>query len=342
MLNKKNITGIILHALFWILIITLAIIFREPRLGGVLLRYQIAFTTLGIGIVTFYLHFHLSKKLLYDRFSIKWLLINLISITVITICYYLLVGMFIEAKDNQYPEHYSLPIVLFFSIAGMMFQGFHFSLTQRKKEQNLEKEKLDLEVNLIRSQLNPHFLFNVLNNIDSFIKNDPIKASDSIIRLSDLLRYLLYETSEHRVLVENEVNFLKIYFDLQKQRIRENAICTLALNGNSKGNIRGSALFLPFLENAFIHSSLNEPETYLNFQIKLFDNKIVFFVINSKTSARTPILKEQPGLGLELSKKRLELLYGNLYTLDILDKETFFSVELTLPIETDENKMYNY
>lgn len=223
----------------------------------------------------------------------------------------------------------SVIMVSGFSLSGLLFGGFRFLFTQRQIQQQLAKEKVALELQFIRSQLNPHFLFNVLNNIDHFVRKDPVKASESIIKLSSLLRYLLYETAQPTVPLEKEVTFLDEYIALQKQRLQETNTCTFRQSIKTPGLRVVPALFLPFLENAFSHCPLNQPGNFVYFDLVGTADTITFVSRNSRQITQ---VAERDGLGLALARKRLALLYPNTHELHILETDHHFSVELILSL----------
>lgn len=329
---KTKIAIILVHLLLWsAVLLMLAISIREPGLMPHK-KFVFALVTLGTGLFSFYLQFYLSKRYIYKGFSSRWFLLSVLSLAIISILYYLALEMNFTNKANfsiEYPFYYSLPVVLFFSISGIMFQGFHYTFIQRQKEQQLQAEKQNLELNLIRSQLNPHFLFNVLNNVDSYVRKDPQKASDSIIQLSSLLRYLLYDTAHSLVPLESEIKFIEDYIELQRQRLQHPEQCTFRKEIADCGKMIAPALFLPYIENAFVHCPVNDRGTLLNFGIKSKRETTVFTVQNTRTSTFSST-KEKGGLGMELAKKRLDVLYPNMYTLQILPTEALFTVELII------------
>jgi sensor histidine kinase YesM len=333
---KIKIAILLFHLLLWWLVVQmLAIVLREP---GIDRGERIIFfvVTLVTGVLTFYLQFYLSKRYIYNGFSLKWLFCSVLLLVAVSILYYFaLESNFINkgttGTDNsiEYPKFYALPVVLSFSIAGIMYQGFHYTFLQKRKEQELKTDKLNLELNLIRSQLNPHFLFNVLNNVDSYVRNDPRKASESIVQLSSLLRYLLYETAHALVPIESEIKFIEDYIDLQRQRLQHPEYCNFRKEISDSSKMIAPALFLPYIENAFIHCPLNERGALLNFGIRSQSDKTVFTAQNTRVDSLTPI-KVNGGLGMELAKKRLDVLYPNRYSLHIVPAETVYIVELVI------------
>jgi LytS/YehU family sensor histidine kinase len=211
-----------------------------------------------------------------------------------------------------------------------MFQGFHYTFIQRQKEQQLRTDKLNVELNLIRSQLNPHFLFNVLNNVDAYVHTDPHKASDSIIKLSSLLRYLLYETAQTLVPVESEIKFLEDYINLQRQRLQHPEKCMLKKEVTGTSKLIAPALFLPYIENAFVHCPVQDEHAFLMFSITSKPDKTVFTAQNTTMNTRLTFKETNKGLGQDLAKKRLDVLYPNRYTLNIVPAETVYIVELVI------------
>lgn len=329
---KIKIAIIFVHLLLWsAVLLMLAITKREP---GIELGKKNIFVvvTLVTGFLSFYLQFYFSKRYIYNGFSFKWFLFSVLSLIGFTLLYYFALESNFTNKGSyslEYPFYYSLPVVLFFSISGIMFQGFHYTFIQKRQELQLKAEKQNLELNLIRSQLNPHFLFNVLNNVDSYIRKDPQKASDSIIQLSSLLRYLLYETTHGLVSIKSEIEFIEDYIDLQRQRLQHPEHCIFRKEISDTSKMIAPALFLPYIENAFIHCPVNERGALLNFALRSQSDKTIFTAQNTRTDTFAS-MKEKGGLGMELAKKRLDILYPNRYSLHIVPAETLYIVEVII------------
>jgi LytS/YehU family sensor histidine kinase len=310
----------------------LAITKREP---GIEIGKKNIFVvvTLVTGFLSFYLQFYFSKRYIYNGYSFGWFLLSVISLIIFTLIYYFSLESVFTDKGSyslEYPFYYSLPVVLFFSISGIMFQGFHYTFIQRQKEQQLRTDKLNVELNLIRSQLNPHFLFNVLNNVDAYVHTDPYKASDSIIKLSSLLRYLLYETAHTLVPVESEIKFIEDYINLQRQRLQHPEKCLLKKEVADGTKLIAPALFLPYIENAFVHCPVQDEHAFLMFSIISKPGKTVFTAQNTIMNTRPAFKETNKGLGQDLAKKRLDVLYPNQYNLNIVPAETVYIVELVI------------
>ena len=181
----------------------------------------------------------------------------------------------------------------------------------------LEDKNKTSELALLRSQLNPHFLFNTLNNIDSLIITNPEKASDAIIKLSDIMRFMLYDTTTDEVPLTKEVNYLKSYISLQGMRLKEPDFVKITIEGNCQGRTIAPMLFIPFVENAFKHGLKNIPSPGIEVNLTCLIDSINFEVINYIDESREMNKDDTSGIGLINTKRRLELLYPERHELDI-------------------------
>jgi two-component system, LytTR family, sensor kinase len=193
-----------------------------------------------------------------------------------------------------------------------------------------EKEKLNTEIKFLKSQINPHFLFNTLNNIYTLtvIKSD--KASESLLSLSQLLRYMLYDSNEVKVALKKEIEYLQNYIDLALLKDSRGLNINLEVRNNHPNLLVAPLLFIPFVENALKHSKIEDlKEGMINIHLKTFENTIEFFVENS--IPKNVINKDKVGgIGLKNVKQRLQLLYPNKHKLEIESNETLYKVYLKL------------
>lgn len=196
-----------------------------------------------------------------------------------------------------------------------------------EKTRELENRNLQQKIQMIKSKLNPHLFFNTLNNIDTLIKTDPDKASATLVRLSDLLRYVVYHTDSENIPISTEVENLERYIELEKIRLQKPENVSFSANVFSETKIP-PMIFFPFVENGFKHSNLNLPDQSL--QIDLFQdkNKIIFKCVN--TIAEKQAMNKSGGVGLELATKRLEMLFSQNHKLDINRNNNQFSVLLEI------------
>lgn len=194
---------------------------------------------------------------------------------------------------------------------------------------------LTMELNELRSQINPHFLFNMLNGIKALVRSNPEKATVVIMKLSEFLRYQLYENNEETTLLRSEIKFLSNFLNLEMLR-RDN----LSININIKieplqlNNISlPPSLFTVFVENAVKHSvNIRGLESCIKIELEVNGEMLCFSCINSKDPEYMLPDKKNSGLGLSNIKRRLQLLYGSHYNLEINSTETDYSIKLTTPI----------
>jgi sensor histidine kinase YesM len=208
-------------------------------------------------------------------------------------------------------------------------------ITDTKRLTELNNLTLQMELNELRNQINPHFLFNMLNNVKALTRTDPEKASAVIVKLSEFLRYQLYENGEEKTLLISEIDFLSNFLNLEKIR-RENFSFTINAeteNRTIKSTFIPPNLFTTFVENAVKHSlDISSKMCYVKIDISV-ENKILYFTCtNSMNPSLTVSNANYSGLGLANIKRRLELLYGNTLSLEITSGEKEYTVNLKIPV----------
>jgi hypothetical protein len=194
----------------------------------------------------------------------------------------------------------------------------------------LEKENVAAQLTLLRNQVSPHFFMNTLNNIHALVDSDTGEAKEAIIKLSKMMRYLLYETETEKVTLKKEVEFLQSYIDLMKLRYSGKVTITLNLPAVVPDTMIPPFLFTAFIENAFKHGITYRNDSFVTMDLIPGKDRLAFIIRNSK--AEQPGPEEFSGIGLENTRKRLALLYGDRYHLDIIDAGHLFTVTLSVPI----------
>ena len=204
-------------------------------------------------------------------------------------------------------------------------------MAEQKEKNLLEKEKLSNELKFIKSQLSPHFLFNTLNNIDSLIYNDPKKASGAVVKLSELLRYVLYETSQEYVKLKDELEFISNLLDLQRLRIDNSTDIVFDIFGDVKQKKIAPMLLIPLIENMFKHGSQIGESPLFEITVNMRENVFHFFCKNNLRNDRN--IDNLSGLGLKSVRKQLELLYIGKHSFEITKTEREFIIDLTIELE---------
>lgn len=225
--------------------------------------------------------------------------------------------------------------VLFIISMSSIYSLLIYLQTQNKEYTDLKEEKLVSELQFLRSQISPHFIFNVLNGLVYLIRTDAKSAENMTIKLSKLIRYMLYESDNHQVPLTKEIDYLRNYIELQEVRFGEDVAISFEVNGHFSHESIEPMLLIPFVENAFKHGVglLNDPIIRVELQSEA--DQIVFRVTNKIAPETAEHKDQQSGIGLKNVKRRLELLYPNAHTLEVTQDNQYFYVTLHL---TSKNK----
>jgi sensor histidine kinase YesM len=203
------------------------------------------------------------------------------------------------------------------------------AVSSQNKLLQLQKDNLILELNALKSQINPHFLFNTLNNIYSLSLRKSDKAPEMILKLSDMMRYVLYECNSGAVPIEKEIQFIKNYMDLERLRHGAEVKIQFTLNGNPGQNKIEPLLLIPIVENSFKHGINNQLEKgFIEIQMEVKDKKLSLQAYNSVQNGKRAEIKH--GIGIDNVRKRLELLYPENHRLQISPNEKTWKVNLEL------------
>ena len=225
-------------------------------------------------------------------------------------------------------------IVIMMLGSNLGVKSYFQSEEEKKYLAKLKEQSLKQELDYLRYQVNPHFFMNTLNNIHALVDIDPEQAKDSIVDMSRMMRYLLYDSDKAYVPLNQAVAFLKKHLNLMKLRYTDMVTVNLNVPKTCSENIViAPLLFLPFVENAFKHGvAIDKPST-IDIDIECKDDRLLFHCHNTKSGVK----HEYGGVGLSNVSKRLELLYGNDYSLNINDGEKEYDVLLDLPAKTPED-----
>lgn len=236
-----------------------------------------------------------------------------------------------EVRLDQKNENISLLTLSFVIIilisASSSIKFFQKWIVDKQKIHELETSKISTELEQLKNQINPHFLFNMLNNANVLTKKDPEKASQVLMKLSDLLRYQLYDSAREKVFLTSDIHFLEDFLNLEKVR-RENFDFLISKEGDLNGVQIPPLLFISFVENAIKHNNDSANSSYVNLFFEVRNNELFFKCINSKPVVKA--VNNTGGLGLANIKRRLELLFPHSYDLRIDDYPETYCVTLSI------------
>ena len=204
----------------------------------------------------------------------------------------------------------------------------------RKREELLEKEKIETELKFLKSQFNPHFLFNTINSIFVLIHKNPDQASESLASFSDLLRYQLYECNTAKIPLERELNYVQNFIELGSLRLDNSVKFDFNIDTPASSNLAiAPFVLMPFIENAFKHvSQTHTQDNWLRIELTIENNELQLTVANSiaESHRKTEDIDKNGGIGLANVQRRLDLLYPKQHSLDISKSDQEFHLRLTL------------
>ena len=214
-------------------------------------------------------------------------------------------------------------------IVAMVIKGFITWVDEIKLKEELRWKNHETEMALVKAQLDPHFLFNTLNNIDVLLLEDATKASNYLNKLSDILRFMLYETKTDTILLEKEIEYIEKYIELQKIRTSNTNYINFQITGTPGDKTIAPMVFIQFIENAFKHSTNKKIDHAI--QVQLFiEKEVIRFVCKNKFDPKRKLKQESNGLGNDLIQKRLNLIYPDKHTLELSNHCNLYTVNLII------------
>ena len=291
-------------------------------------------------LITWANHYFLFPKLFKRKNGLLLLSVFILS-TLIGAYSNLLTVNWFNPSNQLFPSNFfQLIIPHFFMhiVFSALFITEQYFISERQKSQLLN-EKINAELSLLKYQVNPHFLFNTLNNIySSALSEDSPMTAESILKLSGLMRYMLYESEEEKVLITEEIAYLEDFVNLNRLRISEEyklEISFLVQGENYEENRIAPMILIPFIENAFKHGISLQIDSFIDIKLYIASNILNLIVSNTiKPSGNMiHIDKKNSGVGLENVEKRLQLIYPDKYKLDVIEREKTYSVNLEIQLK---------
>lgn len=332
--NSKYTTAF-LHVVIWGLLLSLPHFFFDTR--GTLpgsLPSQFYFTTNLYHIGLFYFN----AFFLYPSFFNKkrWWAFLLSIAAILFLSYYLKLFIIREWYSRVIFDESVYRILFFPPIPFLVISTIYRVIVNKsqrdKKQKEIETEQLAMKLKFLRSQISPHFIFNVLTNLVSLARKGSEQLEPQLIKLSELMRYILYESDEKKVALSRELDYLKSYIDLQEMRFGENVTVDLDINitdAELRRNIE-PMLLIPFVENAFKHGmGIDQPLIEIRLES---DEGVLKFEVRNKFNREEETKDISSGIGLENVRSRLALLYPGGHSLDIKIENNLFTVYLTLKL----------
>jgi sensor histidine kinase YesM len=335
--NKKALI-VMLHISCWLLLFVLPILLRPENPSAKpsghnaqAFGYFIALKYLMYIALFYFNAYFLVPNLFYKRKFWAYIGTLLILFTVLffmdsALFYAIMGGKPFNIKNflsfNLFP-------VLFVLTASTAFRMVSDRVKEDRLKAEKETENLKTELSLLRSQVSPHFMFNIMNNMVALARKKSDILEPSLIKLSALLRYMLYETDE-KVPLQKEIEYLQSYIDLQRQRFGNNVLIKTSMQPEDQAYEIEPMLLIPFVENAFKHGTGMIENAEIDINLQTEKHILSFSVRNKFCDTATEVKDKSSGIGLVNVQRRLDLLYGNKYSLLITKQDNWFIVSLQL------------
>ncbi len=264
----------------------------------------------------------------------------LLSVLALILAFVVLEGLLKSWRICDYAEHMAMHtsksffFIIFITAVGTGYGLVTHLVGEEKVRQDQQREHLQSELSFLRSQISPHFIFNILNSIVYLIRTKSEKAEPVTLHLSDLMRYMLYETEDAQIPLEKELDYLQNYVELQRVRFEEDVDIQLRIDGQAGSQIIEPMLMIPFVENAFKHGVGLLERPVIDIQVQ-FDARELHFTVRNRIAPETSADKDSSsGIGLRNVRRRLELLHPGAHQLDIQQVDGWFTVHLQLQFQT--------
>lgn len=330
------------HIFFWLILFCGWFYFRYEDFTSVNKSLLVTFIkVVDLAMMVYFTNYFLIPRLLYKK---RYLLFAISFFAIITASSLFKIyvlgniiqpGHFVMFDGNFKSRVYNnvIPHFLLVSTGAAFKLLLDYAKAQRRIGE-MAKEKAETELLFLKSQMNPHFLFNALNSVYFLIDKKNEQAREALHKFSEMLRYQLYEVNDETVPIEKEVNYLKDYIEVQRIR-KENTIIDFTMKEDLHGFQIQPLLLIPFVENAFKHLSHfnNGKQNAINMNLHKQDDEMIFLIKNTTEGKQNSVIKEDGGIGLANVKRRLELLYPGKHQLLINDADGYFDVQLKLKID---------
>ena len=281
-------------------------------------------------IIPVYLHSYIYKRFFERRRYLPYFLL----LFAILIGAHLSGETLIRLIEKETDTHAAgAATALFAIIFTTSLKYYRKGVKQQYRLQEVESKQLQTELALLKSQVNPHFFFNTLNNLYALSLDKSERVPKVILKISDLMRYMMESSKNKGVVLTQEINFLQNYLELERLRLNTDSEIIFDVAGNMDGKIIAPMLLIPFIENSFKHGvSASIKNSYVHIQLKLEGDDLFFSVENNRRDSYNVNEQSTSKSGLKNVTRRLELLYPDKHTLDIIKNDKYYKVNLKITL----------
>jgi sensor histidine kinase YesM len=333
------------HSVIWLgLFIFLAMIGRPSE--NIILFLCTELLQIGCFMIIVYINIYylvpkfLAKNKYFIYFTYLISLTILVTLLRVTIQYWILSGQPRLQYELIYKDQFFIFLLhLFIGIAATAFLLSTSWVQSEREKKEIKSQQIESELKFLKSQINPHFLFNILNSLYALTLKKSDEAPELVIKLSEMMRYMLYDCNEKEVELEKEIRYVQNYFDLERIRIGNKVNIQLSVEGDPEDKLISPLIFVNFIENSFKHGSKpgQDKNAFIDLKISITDLMIHFLLINSKSPVSASDNKSKfvrGGIGIKNVRERLQLLYPGTHTLNIINDNITYTVDLIINLSS--------
>lgn len=333
--TKKYLLVFGVHATLWLFLLVLPVLTITPFIvsgyGELAQNFYPMFVYSSIVLL---LIFYTNYFILFPKFYLNkkrffyFILVILFILVIIFLTRISLVRFHIFHQGYSKPKSIFIAFAIFRIILAFFLSG---ALVIYERWQKSEKERLISEVNFLKAQINPHFLFNTLNGIYTLVLKKSDKAANSVSQLSSIMQYVATESNNVKVPLEKEIEYITNYIELQKLRLTNSTQVNYSVIGQTSSLLIEPLLLINFIENAFKYGISTEKESLIKIALNISNNELILFIQNQKHANQ--LKTNNSGIGLENTISRLNNTYAGKYSLDIIDDDSNYTVNLSLQLK---------
>ncbi|HEX6181914.1 MAG TPA: sensor histidine kinase [Chitinophagaceae bacterium] len=334
---------VLLHVLFWLVVLVYFTFgYGKPGEYGIEALRSLGFLPHHIIMVYVFFYFLIPKYLLKKKFlpfAIGGILVTLFGIGFSYIINFKILPVLGFGDKLMTVWNPGLAVLGQFTLVGsaVSIKLLKYWYQQKQETMEMQQQKLSAELQLLKSQVHPHFLFNTLNNLYSFTLHQSHKAPEIVLKLSQLLRFMIYESKAPLIPLSSEIGILQDYIELEKLRYGNGLDISLSFTGDIQRKVIPPLLLLPLIENSFKHGTSNQLEqSWISLDLHVDKNVMNLKLVNSRDNENTSGNEEHKGVGLQNVQRRLELLYPGKHNFQVKQEDEIFIVQLQLELEEEQ------
>lgn len=328
------------HVFIWIAFTAFLVLIdtREYGIGHVVLKHVV--NVLFYALIVYFNLYFLIPYYLTQRTFLRYVLFLALSVVIVTpikaiVFYFLFTDSPAYREYVTFHSQYIFMLMFLVAAGSTVTKIINDWMRHQRDRKELETQNMQSELKFLRSQINPHFLFNTLNSLYALTLKKSDKAPEIVIKLSEIMRYMLYECNERLVPLYKEVQYIRNYVDLEKLRQGQKVRIDFHVQGTIGNQMIAPLIFTPFLENSFKHGVNQIAEGFVEILLEVQENHVILQMENSKPTVQASQLprRKSGGIGLVNVRRRLDLLYPDSYTLKISDNPDKYKVYLSLVLK---------